>query len=199
MTHRITLLLLLILLPYTVSMDTFNACKCLQRRLVNRTCHRYIHYIVPPCAPDLPLSLCAAVCCPVCTHQSWWQCHSILVRDVCAGLPAEPSPSTTPHLTPHPTPEIYPSLPPYNPNDEDDIDLTPVDGRPYSPAACECLRQGVGCTDELAAASGICKGGTSARKQSKPCVKTCCRMCYLAVGVVWCKVPAIKKMCHVRR
>lgn len=77
------------------------------------------------------------------------------------------------------------------------VDLnTSSGGRPFSPAACECMLDGNGCDKTLARASGVCEAGIENIRQSMDCKFACCRLCLVNEFAPYCDEQVIQNICR---
>lgn len=91
-----------------------------------------------------------------------------------------PEPSLSPELSLSPLPEL---------------DMADADGRPFPPAACECIVAGSHCSSELAGASAVCTSGVSGTLQNKDCAFTCCRLCMVNEAAPYCRATNVQIVC----
>lgn len=76
------------------------------------------------------------------------------------------------------------------------VDLdTSSGGRPFAPAACECMLDGNGCDKTLARASGVCEAGVDNTMQNMDCKFTCCRLCLVNEFAPYCDEGDIQSIC----
>ncbi|PXF45802.1 hypothetical protein BWQ96_04414 [Gracilariopsis chorda] len=113
----------------------------------------------------------------------------------------EEQPTFTPEaITSTPTsPTVPRSLPPAQQpaagTNEFNYDRTPVNGRAFPPAACDCLAADDACNPVIAAASGVCRAGLKADLQSNDCHFACCRLCQFSDTISWCNDEQVIRVC----
>ena len=120
--------------------------------------------------------------------------------------PSEDPYAYTPEATfdaeaPQPTPDARGAAgrvqPPFDATNEGELDLAPSDGRPFAPAACECMSRGARCDHTLAAASGVCRPRVPAVAQGPDCHFACCRICTVNKLATYCDDAPIVQACRL--